>query len=581
MKNKTIFLFLTTIFPMLFLTCQKAELPTIGRALLTIQAEATKNQISMSAEIESSGDLEIYERGFIYNYPIYKDGHWRREEAKYIVEKQKSFEKHLNDIDYQKGMYCEIYAYISTNYGIFKSETKRIDIDDRPEPIITSIIQDPISKTMVIKGTGFSSHKDWIQLWIMDQDKKYNFNIIKSSFTEIEVDYNYLYLQDYNYLYLKHIGKYKIYLKVDNIECSSEAYFEIKGSYLERIEPNRFKLGEEISLFIKDFKATDNFTIDVGGYGDAKVTSIHNNIIKVRISTTSDELKLRLYDKDGYYSELPVSIYEPWEQTDCLDYKKEVIGCHHGILYLFSKEEFTLYAYNPTTKEMKPYDLKSIVKETDVYAINYFGTDNYIYLILQYHIWNYQQGKSEYKQNVFRLHLSNSTWEQLSDVHNQPNSKLIINPIFVFDKQTAYASYSQIQNIGFYKYNLDTDCWEDTNITYDTYYVPELIGTYNNDVFYKKDYNIYRVNTINPQNTESIFESLFNWSSLPIFSLQNKYLYFKDGNGLFRLDVSSTPIKCEALGGRDFTGTFIPTKSGLYFCWDNKIYRYTDELKMD
>ena len=108
-------------------------------------------------------------------------------------------------------MYCEIYAYISTNYGRFKSETKRIDIDDRPEPIITSIIQDPISKTMVIKGTGFSSHKDWIQLWIMDQDKKYNFNIIKSSFTEIEVDYNYLYLQDYNHLYLKHIGKYKIY----------------------------------------------------------------------------------------------------------------------------------------------------------------------------------------------------------------------------------------------------------------------------------------------------------------------------------------------------------------------------------
>ncbi|MBR2455753.1 MAG: hypothetical protein IKB31_01140, partial [Bacteroidaceae bacterium] len=64
MKNKTIFLFLTTIFPMLFLTCQKAELPTIGRALLTLQVEATENQISMSADIESSGDLEIYERGF-------------------------------------------------------------------------------------------------------------------------------------------------------------------------------------------------------------------------------------------------------------------------------------------------------------------------------------------------------------------------------------------------------------------------------------------------------------------------------------------------------------------------------------
>mgnify|MGYP003301194886 CR=1 FL=1 len=569
MKNKTIFLFLTTIFPMLFLTCQKAELPTIGRALLTLQVEATENQISMSADIESSGDLEIYERGFIYNYPIYKDGHWRREEAKYIVEKQKSFEKHLNDIDYQIGMYCEIYAYISTNYGRFKSETKRIDIDDRPEPIITSIIQDPISKTMVIKGSGFTKHKNWIQLWVIDHiDRKIYFNIKKSTPTEIEVDYSEVYKN------IKYIGKHPINLIVDNKKCKSESYFEIEGAYLEKIEPNPFIIGEDISLHLRNFKSNDEFMIEIDNYynSDWIIKSIKDNSIKLCISPSTDNFTICFLDKNYKRSELSVSIYEPWEQIDILD-NMIILGSHQEKLYGFCRENSTLYIYDPLTRTTESNIFEPIVqyKNSDEFSIKMFGTDEYLYFIIQLHDLNGLQ-------KIYRLNQNKYTWKKMNNSPNQP----IVGPIIVSDLKNIYAKHffkneqSQEVKEGYYTYHLDTDIWEEAFVKYDS--MP--IGIYNDSIYYLKNSIIYRTDPNNPEKREYItklnFETVYS-----NFYMQNQYIYFKNHVGLYRINVSFSPIKYEALGGRDFTGTFIPTKSGLYFCWDNKIYRYTDELKMD
>lgn len=583
MKNKTIFLLLIIINPILFLTCQKAELPTIGRALLTIQAEATKNQISMSAEIESSGDLEIYERGF--NYICYfpsswdsNDNHvtsWEKEESNYIIDKKDCFAKQLKDIDILDGMYCDVYAYITTNYGKFRSETTRL-YPQSPEPMITSIVHDQIAQKIIVKGTGFAFKEKLIKLWTIANEYHGYFNIIKSTPTEIEAKYNHGEHPDP--VEIKKIGKYPIKLMVGNKMCKSEAYFELKGFSLEKIEPASFKMGEEITLHIKDFKATDEFEIKIF-QAEYYITSIKDNEIKICVNTYTDDgtMRIILYNKSTkYYSEMEVDISYPWEQIDILN-NMYVLGSHQEILYGYSYDNYTLYAYNPVSKTSKTSFINPIISQDESKNADMFGTDNYIYLI--FNLMNWSIDIDNYKQKIFRMHLGSYTWEQLNEV---PKVFLFSNigPITVWNNQIVYFNSNNFQTNKYTlsKYYLDTDSWEEINIETDE---RTLIGTYNKSLYYIENHCIYQTLSETLENPKSIYQSKFSEKpQIESAIIHDKYIYFIVGSGLYRIDISSESTKIEPLGKCN-DGIIIPTKSGLYLCCNNKIYRYTDELKMD
>ncbi len=568
------------IYLSLFLTicmqsCQEAELPMADFAKVDISATWENYGFSLSANVEKSNDVTILEKGFVFMYPDFSDWYsWEDYDVKkevYVLKNADEF-RCIVDKVLPENMPCQAYSYVKTNVGDFRSEYIGLHTGNLPTPIIHSITHEqdcivPYSSRkgfLHIEGTNFLGKSNWVDIIIKDDENKaLNIEIIKTTETSIIASYD-----SYDW---RRIGKFPMTIKIaGKVVVSSNELFEVKGTVLKSIEPNAFKYGDIVTLHLDNYKMNEDFSL----YGISRYSLIsqsENGIVLRLFPDMSGELKFRYYDERHRYSdELPIWILNPWKKIGNWDvaigYNASSYFAYRDCIYTYDWGIDKLIAYSPNSQTIDEILFESAINDTSD-LINMFAIGNYLYFVLRKQSWEVDN------QELHRYDLSTKEWMKLNDVTEDIDNSIYGN-IVVWDEHTVYAkdSYGRIV-----KYNVDEDSWQ-----YHLFTIPNhsnLIGRYGDYLYYEYNRCIYRVALSDTANKELVFKDYLidNIEKIVLFE---KYIYFKSGKGLFKIDLSKSPLVMETMGGdiqQNQNAEFSITRSGCYLFHQGGVFKYTEK----
>lgn len=581
MKTKYIIIIFLSF---LLSSCQEAELPLVNAAKVKVYAEWKDYSFHFSAEVQKAENVKVEEQGFVFvspqfdNYDSWND--YNKTEEILIVSNKEDFEYYWKR-NCPQGLPCEVYAYVKTEYGNFRSETKYIEAGIQATPVITSV-RHVVSQsedwwnpggTVYIEGANFSDIAYRNHLWVTDEtgeQREMALEVVKSSATHIEATYP---RGDW-----KKIGKFPLHLQVGTVDCLSEAYFEVEGTTLVSVEPSEFRYGDEVTLHLERFQASDEFHVNLmRGSVDSsplfKIISVADNEIKIRVYPQRTEgVSIYVYDKDYNYSPgIPVTIINPWKQIDSYDWQQSFYEyneycSYRGKGYVFDEKKHNLKCYDTATRQWTDYPF-----ECEDFNFSYirqlFGAGNYIYMSVSSYKTDPDTCELKHWQELYRFNLNTHSWEQLNDVADHIDN-LIYSNYVLWDESTVYChSYTDKY---LRVYHLDSDTWEDTNVEMP---FSELIGEYDGYLYYTTDRrDLYRINPQLPNQNEKVFDGNCFIDNIRGATMQGKYIYFQQSYGMFRIDVSIQPLKLEALGGSFSTSEWNNTHDGMFFLLDDGVY---------
>ncbi len=575
---------------LLFDSCEEAKLPPMESAQLKINVEWTDFSFHFSAEVSKSDNITIEEQGFVFTYPkYYSDDYWSSNETKsetFVISKNMPFEYAVKE-EWPSQMQCRIYAYIKTNYGNFRSEEQNIFTGAQETPIITSILHVPDEEnkqlwtspggTVYIEGRGFSKTLYRNKIWVSDGENTMTLYPEEASPSKIKARY-------YSGGWPK-IGKCPIFLQVGNVDCPSQMSFEISGTTLVSTEPSSFYYGDEITLHLKNFQATDNFQLQMlssEGWNDQfKIVSMAENKIRLRIYPhKTQDVKIRLYDKNHRYGpDLPISINNPWVVINHLEMPYIDAHCiYKGKGYIYSVSEKSLICYNPVTNQWSSYqfEIPSIASLDRVFLL---GMNNYIYMLVRMQpLWVQEEWTTRYRQLFYRFNLATYHWEQLKN--NDLDDLQFMNVNYIaWDQKTAYLHNDDDCFLRIY--HSETDSWEKSSQS-SIYKNINMIGRYGEYIYFSKNpwteenNKIYRFKSGNIEHFELVFDGKdLLWNNIQDPVMHKNYIYFQNVYGVFRVNLSAPISTLESLAGPLENGMIIPSDRGIFFYDKTAIYKYS------
>lgn len=578
-----------------FCSCEDAELALTNSAKVNMQVEWKDYSFHFSANISKPNNVEIKEQGFVFTYPqYYYDDYWSSWETiseTFTIVNNTPFEYTVKE-GWPAQMECSVYAYVKTNYGNYRSNLQVILTGAQEVPLITSVLQIPadedvawwdIGGTIYLEGSGFSKIPRRNKIWVDDGKETMWLEVVASSPTKIEATYI---KGNWN-----KIGKFPMYLQVGNVKSLSEAYFEMNGTKLISVDPATFRYGDEVTLHLSDFHADENFHISLlGGSMDSsdpfKIISVADNEIKMRMYPQRDEsVSVCFYDKnDKYGPEVPITLLNPWHQVANLDWKMDFsehsnFCSYRNKGYVLDWDKRMLRCYNATTGYWSNYPLE--IADDNRYSDSFqlFGVGDYIYMT---HFYQKTLGVGIVNtQELYRFHLMTYTWEKLNNIANSLLSPgdFIRGAFTVWDENTVY-----IHPHGdfLFTYHVDTDTWEKKKVS-QPYYI-HLAGRYGDYLYYTDQRSFYRIKPEEPDKEEKILDGDCFISNVRNAVIHDKYMYFQQEYGMFRVDLSASPAKLESLGGlfKDESeyfaarGVYFSLDTGVYYLNSGKMYKYLE-----
>ncbi|WP_294605709.1 IPT/TIG domain-containing protein [uncultured Bacteroides sp.] len=561
-------------------SCGDAELALFDAAKVKIKAEWKDYSFHFSADVESSGNLKIEERGFVQVIPAhYEDmGSCPEQTETLIIPLTGDFSYQTEKDNLMNGLECRVYAYVKTNFGNFRSEMAVLKIPNQSQPQITSVHHVPLPEgpywgggTVYIDGTGFSNIKKRIVVSIKTVGDLWNppqsiyLDVQEVSFTRIVATYP---SNKWNL-----VGDFPLTVFVGNYENKAVGTFKVEGVILENISPSVLRYGEKAMIQMSGFSPDNDFQLATYAPGDYKIVSTSEQGVELQVfpnhydSNSDREYQLFYYDKNTNMYSTRLSFHVPaskWVERNSFEMLSPNAGQYNcfyqGKGYFYDTDNF----FNSDNNKLKVYDLETFSWEyyplmdnehnygTNEYA-NLFAHEGYIYLSIKRRRYNEETGTVLSWQCFYRFNVNTHQWEQLKNIADNAEDCMNIDAVW-FDGQQLYMHSDKPF---LWKYNPTTDSWQKTTIHFPADFI--FAGEHNSYIYYQtEDTHIYRFKKEQPEKVE-----YFGTLELPVSkeaAVCGNYIYYRHKIGVFRIPLS------QPIGGEMLEVESLGAMDAFYYC---------------
>lgn len=572
-----IWLLLGTLCCILASCFKDAELPATDGVELEVTSEWREHAFHCSAtESWVEDKVQIEERGFVFIFENdYSWGVDGETVTKVMVPKEENFQCSLKG-NWGEGVSCRIYAYANMKNGNYRSEIITRVTGESESPVIKSVTNIPSEQGMhrggkiIIEGQGFSTILKKNKVYLTDWGES-PLEVIEATTEKIVVTYD-AWLQT---------GEFTIKLVVDKYECISKIVF--RGPMIVGHEPLHPRYGDIVTLYMKDFSATDNFGLSVENYiypekYQCPIVSISDDEIKIRLFSIKKEIGISLLYNDTWVCSqaYKISLDDPWKIHSVPDkgYYASSISFNNQKAYSFDYQNSRLRCFDSETEQWSYYDVKLVPEyRTNADSPGYvFSSGNYVYVSWAIMHYNTTNGEVTYEDHYYRFNINTRQWQDVSELSKEMDIRA----------QTASGEgdivyvWSPYNSPYIRKYHTTSGLWEST-----TDKIPDgmyMIGRYNDAIYCSNRSSIYK---IKQGQLELVYDFLKD-SSIDSYwdnedylcTLSGNYIYLPVTRALFRIDISKKAPQLESLGRLEDYNALTNT---LAMPFTNKIFLLSHE----
>lgn len=528
-------------------SCQEAELPMANFAKVDISATWENYGFSLSANVEKSNDVTILEKGFVIQPNILGV-----EPLNYVLNSSDEFKANL-EVNWGNNVQCNVYAYVKTTVGDFRSIIIDYITGDTHSPIITSVTMIPdetsfigFSGKLVIEGKYFSTVLKDNKVWIGD----YENNVIEASMNKLVVKYNW-----------SMTGTFPIRVEVNSKMSIDKSFVEFKGQEFVSHTPLNPCYGGVVDFTMKNLDPDGDYKLQMqdyyGNWQDVTIKIINrlNNSLQIRMypvyflahEPQSNKLKIRLYEinKHVYSPTYEIEMASMWKT-----YMDKLLGTFYtrytiqgSKVYLYDYDGCRLQCFDVTTQKWDFINNPiSEFKNGDSTGTT-IAVGNYVYVSYGLHNYDTSTGISTYTPCYYRYDIINEQWSVMPNM----GEAIGIKPMFVEgDDDILYI----LEEGSLYKYIPENNEKEllYSNIPSDV----NLTGFYDGDFYYNDATSLYRINDGTSQLLYDFSKDnpnrLFMNHDYTYCRIIGKYAYLKEQKGVFRIDISQNNPMLEPLG---------------------------------
>ncbi len=567
-----------------FYSCGEAELPPRKGAVVSVSADWEDHAFHFMAKADILGDVEIEERGFVFTSPEIHNGEWvdwGKEVHTFAIPEKAPFEYTYAGY-WVAGLSCNVYAYIKTKNGNYRSDYLELRTGDHPTVEVTGVRNVPDGQgiwhgggTLYIEGKGFPSNKELVKVLVStefsDEGHYTALDIISASSEQIVAVY------PPHYWYIR--GEYPISLAVAGDKHLLEQKFIVEGAMIVGYEPAYPRHGETVTLLLDDFLADDPFTLDplisVEHKKDVKITEVADNRITVYIPPVPiNQLTFFFTDKYGIQAPpVTIPIAPSWQDAD-LPYQGyfSAVNVDYCLLqnkaYFYNYQKRTVLCFDTQSQSFSSFPMVDYPNNEYNANIRFFGWGDYLYAAIA--VCRLGDGIVDFRrwQYMYRYNLKTEGWERLNDV----DEEILLLDYASFgpcwDDGIVYSMDGDRNNL--MEYLPETDTWQQSSLSG----VGVLLGTENGYLYYLRNWDICRLRTRQDGGKEEVIHSYTDPVSGE-FLIKDSYLYYRRGYGIYRKTLES-PFHEEFLG-MPFNvynewgyGYIIPAESELFYLWKNQ-----------